>query len=83
MESVQPVQMNTYQSNNYKKDLSWLHFDNEPMVQERKRERERESESERQRERERERERGGEGQGASEGPTDQHFLAYPTIPSSN
>ena len=39
MESVQPVQMNTYQSNNYKKDLSWLHFDNEPMVQERKRER--------------------------------------------
>ena len=83
MESVQPVQMNTYQSNNYKKDLSWLHFDNEPMVQERKRERERESESERQRERERERERGGEGEGASEGPTDQHFLAYPTIPSSN
>ena len=65
MESVQPVQMNTYQSNNYKKDLSWLHFDNEPMVQERKRERE------------------GEGEGASEGPTDQHFLAYPTIPSSN
>ena len=44
MESVQPVQMNTYQSNNYKKDLSWLHFDNEPMVQERKREREGEGE---------------------------------------
>ena len=57
MESVQPVQMNTYQSNNYKKDLSWLHFDNEPMVQERKRERERERERQRQRERERERER--------------------------
>ena len=75
MESVQPVQMNTYQSNNYKKDLSWLHFDNEPMVQERKREREGEAEAEGERE--------GEGEGASEGPTDQHFLAYPTIPSSN
>ena len=71
MESVQPVQMNTYQSNNYKKDLSWLHFDNEPMVQERKRERGRGRGRER------------EGEGASEGPTDQHFLAYPTIPSSN
>ena len=57
MESVQPVQMNTYQSNNYKKDLSWLHFDNEPMVQERKRERERERERERQRQRQRESER--------------------------
>ena len=77
MESVQPVQMNTYQSNNYKKDLSWLHFDNEPMVQERKREREGEGEGEAEGERE------GEGEGASEGPTDQHFLAYPTIPSSN
>ena len=76
MESVQPVQMNTYQSNNYKKDLSWLHFDNEPMVQERKREREGEGEGEAEGERE------GEGEGASEGPTDQHFLAYPTIPSS-
>ena len=79
MESVQPVQMNTYQSNNYKKDLSWLHFDNEPMVQERKREREGEGEGEAEAEGERE----GEGEGASEGPTDQHFLAYPTIPSSN
>ena len=77
MESVQPVQMNTYQSNNYKKDLSWLHFDNEPMVQERKREREGEGEGEAEAEGER------EGEGASEGPTDQHFLAYPTIPSSN
>ena len=77
MESVQPVQMNTYQSNNYKKDLSWLHSDNEPMVQERKREREGEGEGEAEGERE------GEGEGASEGPTDQHFLAYPTIPSSN
>ena len=57
MESVQPVQMNTYQSNNYKKDLSWLHFDNEPMVQERKRKRERERERERQRQRQRESER--------------------------
>ena len=27
--------MNTNQSNTYRKDLSWLHFDNEPMVQER------------------------------------------------
>ena len=25
---------NIYQSNTYKKDLSWLHFDNEPRVQE-------------------------------------------------
>ena len=83
MESVQPVQMNTYQSNNYKKDLSWLHFDNEPMVQERKREREGEGEAEAEGEWEAEAEGEREGEGASEGPTDQHFLAYPTIPSSN
>ena len=31
----QLVQMNIYQSNTYRKDLSWLHFNNEPMVQER------------------------------------------------
>ena len=31
----QPVQMNIYQSNAYRKDLSWLHFDNQPGVQER------------------------------------------------
>ena len=35
-EPVQPVQMNIDQSNFYRKDLSWLHFDNEPRVQERK-----------------------------------------------
>ena len=35
VEPVEPVQMNIYQSNTYKKDLSWLHFDNEPKVQER------------------------------------------------
>ena len=28
------VQVNIYQSNNYWKDLSWLHADNEPEVQE-------------------------------------------------
>ena len=28
------VQMNIYQSNNYRKDLSWLHVDDEPGVQE-------------------------------------------------
>ena len=27
--------MNIYQSNTYKKDLRWLHIDNEPKVQER------------------------------------------------
>ena len=27
---VQPVQMNIYQNNNYRKDLSWLHFNDEP-----------------------------------------------------
>ena len=26
--------MNTYQSNIYRKDLNWLHFDDEPRVQE-------------------------------------------------
>ena len=35
MEPVDPAQMNIYQSNNFKKDLSWLHFDDEPRVQER------------------------------------------------
>ena len=35
MEPVQPVQMNIYQSNTYKKDFSWVHFKYEPMVQER------------------------------------------------
>ena len=36
LEPVQPVQMNTYQSNTYRKVLSWLHFDDEPMVRERR-----------------------------------------------
>ena len=31
----QLVQMNIYQSNTYGKDLSWLHFNHEPRVQER------------------------------------------------
>ena len=35
MELAEPVQMNIYQSNTYKKDLNWLHFDDEPRVQER------------------------------------------------
>ena len=33
MEPVEPVQMNIYQSNTYKKDLSWLHFGNKLRVQ--------------------------------------------------
>ena len=35
VETVEPVQMNIYQSNIYRKDLSWLHFKDEPRVQER------------------------------------------------
>ena len=31
---VEPVLMNIYQSNTYRKDLSWPHFDDEPRVQE-------------------------------------------------
>ena len=34
-EPLQPVQMNIYQSNTYIKDLTLLHFNNEPRVQER------------------------------------------------
>ena len=33
-EPVQPVQMNIYQSNTYRKNLSWLYCDNEPKTQE-------------------------------------------------
>ena len=33
VEPVEPVQMNIYQSNTYRKDLSRLHFDDEPRVQ--------------------------------------------------
>ena len=32
MEHVKPVQMNIYQKNTYRKDLSWLNFDGEPRV---------------------------------------------------
>ena len=32
VEPVEPVLKNIYQSNNYRKDLTWLHFDNEPRV---------------------------------------------------
>ena len=36
VEPVESVQMKIYQSNTYRKDLlSWLHFDDEPRVQER------------------------------------------------
>ena len=35
VEPVEPVQMNIYQSNTYRKDLSWPHFNDEPRVQER------------------------------------------------
>ena len=37
-EEVEPIQLahiNIYQSNTYRKGLSWLHFHNEPRVQER------------------------------------------------
>ena len=36
VEPVELVQINIYQSNTYRKELSWLHFDDEPRVQERK-----------------------------------------------
>ena len=35
MEPGEPVKMNVYESNSYRKDLSRQHFDNEPRVQER------------------------------------------------
>ena len=35
VEPVGPVQMKIYQSNTCRKDLSWVHFDDEPRVQER------------------------------------------------
>ena len=34
MEPVEPVQIDTYQINTYRKDLSWLHFDNQLRDQE-------------------------------------------------
>ena len=33
MEQVEPAQMNIYQSNTFIKDLSRLHFNDEPRVQ--------------------------------------------------
>ena len=35
IEPGEPVQMNLYQSNTYTKYLSWLHFNNEPRIQQR------------------------------------------------
>ena len=35
MAPVKPVQINIYQSKTYRKDWSWLHFDDEPWAQER------------------------------------------------
>ena len=35
VEPVQPIQMNIYQRNTSRKDLSWPHFDDDPMVKER------------------------------------------------
>ena len=34
VELVKPVLKNIYHSNTYRKDLSWLNFNNEPRVQE-------------------------------------------------
>ena len=35
VEPAEQVQMNIYQSNAYRKNLSWLHFNNEPRTQDR------------------------------------------------
>ena len=34
VEPLQPVQIKIYRSNSFRKDLRWLHFDDEPRVQE-------------------------------------------------
>ena len=34
-EPLESVQMNIYQSNTFRKDLNWLHFEDDPRVQER------------------------------------------------
>ena len=34
VEPAEPVLKNIYQSNTYRKDLSWSHFDDEPRVKE-------------------------------------------------
>ena len=36
--SPQSVHMNIYKSNTYGKDSNWLHFDDEPMIEERQQE---------------------------------------------
>ena len=43
VEPVEPVQMSNYHINTYKKDLSWLHFNDEPRVQERQQARDQQS----------------------------------------
>ena len=43
MEPVEPVQMSIYQSNIYRKDLCQLHFNDEPVVQERQQLKDRQS----------------------------------------
>ena len=43
VEPLEPVQMNIYQSNTYKKDLGWLHFNDEPRVEERQQVKEQQS----------------------------------------
>ena len=35
MQPVQPVEMNFYQSNTYRRDLIWMHLGDEPRFQER------------------------------------------------
>ena len=35
VEPVEPVYINIYEFNTYRKDLSWLQFGNDPRVQER------------------------------------------------
>ena len=35
MQPVEPVQMNIYKSNTYRKELNWQHSDDEPRAQER------------------------------------------------
>ena len=35
VEPLQPVQVSIYQSNIFRKDIHWLHFEHEPRVQER------------------------------------------------
>ena len=35
VETAEPVQINIYQTNTYRKDFNWLHFGDDPRVQER------------------------------------------------